>query len=152
MCDTHDVLHRDSAHRERVSDEGAVAAPRYGFGAHRGDMLLLGQIGQRLHIFRELIGLHVVRVAAERRIAPSHVGRIGASMAQAAESRQVDIADAGSLQRVGQSFPVELGVVARAGHGADIRYFGHAVRLQQADELRQFPGRMPNGKHGLRMF
>ena len=74
MCDAHDVLHSDSAHRKGVSDEGAVAAPRYGFGAHQGNMPFLGQIGQPFHIFRELIGLHVVRVAAKRRIAPGHVG------------------------------------------------------------------------------
>ena len=71
-----DVLALDSAHRQGVGDERAVAASGHGFGAHHGQKSLFFPADQPLQGGFEFGGLHIIGKPAERRVPPAGVLRI----------------------------------------------------------------------------
>ncbi len=101
-----------------------------------------GPLQELLEALLALGGEHVVGVPLEGGVLPAGVGGVGPAPPQAAQPRQLHVADAGRAQGGGQGVPVELGVVPRARHLAHVRDQGDAVGLQEPDELRQRPGRM----------
>ena len=94
---THDVLGADSTNQQGISDERTMTAPRHRFGAHQDDSLLVRQLHQLVEALRKLGRLHVVGITSKGGISPARVGRIALSMTQAAESRRVNIPQAGFL-------------------------------------------------------
>jgi hypothetical protein len=56
-------------------------------------------------------------------------------MAQAAEGLKMRVSDAGALERRGQQVPIELGVMPRARHGADIQQPFDMLLRQEGQEI-----------------
>ena len=141
---THDVLGADSTNHQGIGDERAMAAPWHRFGAHDCDPFLLSQPDQFFEALLKCWRLHVIRVTPEGGISPAHIERIALGMAQAAQFRQVNVAQAGFLQCPGQSSLVELGVMPGARHRPHIHDAGRTVGLEQADEFFERACGMPN--------
>ena len=95
---THDVLGGDYTNQQGIGDERAMTAPWNRFGAHDCYPLLLSQPNQFFEALLKFWGLHVIRVTPKGGISPSHIERIALRMAQAAQSRQVNVSQAGFLQ------------------------------------------------------
>ena len=83
---------------------------------------------------------------------PAQVDRIALSMTQPAESRQVNVAQSGFLQRAWQRSLIELRVVPGARHRPHIYYARYAVRLKQANEFLDRACGMPNRQYDQRRF
>ena len=65
-------------------------------------------------------------------------------MPQAAETRQVNVSDAGFLERVGQRVPVKLRVVSRAWNRPNIDNERYPVRFEERDKFVERASRMSN--------
>ena len=68
-------------------------------------------------------------------------------MAQTAERGQGNVVDILRFQRMGQRVAVELRVMTRTRHGADVSDAFNAIGVQQGDELFYRQGRMPDGEN-----
>ena len=95
---THDVLGADSANQQGIGDERTMTATRHRFGAHQDDPFLVRQLDQFVEALLEFRRLHVIRIASKGSVAPAQVDRVAPSMAQPAQSRQVNVSQPGSLQ------------------------------------------------------
>src|ERR1035437_1655800 len=91
----HDVLGADSTNQQGVGNEGAMTTPRHRFSAHQCNSLLHRQLEQFLEALLKFRRLHVIRKTPKGGISPAHVDRIGMSMTQPAQSRQVDVSQSG---------------------------------------------------------
>src|ERR1700687_448483 len=129
------VEHPPPGHGERVRDQRAVAPPREGLRAHDGggapprDPLEAGLAR------RELLGLHVVGVAAKRGVAPAEIDRVCPSVAQPAQRLQVPVAELAGVKRARQRGAIELRVVPRPGDRANVHHLLHPVGAEQLEEL-----------------
>jgi hypothetical protein len=141
---THDVLGANIANGQGVRDERTMAAPWQRFGTHQCDPALVGQLNQFFEAFRKFRSLHVIRITSERGISPAQVQRITFGMTQPAQSRHVNVPQAGFLQRVWQRILIELWVVSRARYRPHIHHARHAMRLKKTDELLERACRMSN--------
>lgn len=121
------VLYPRATNQQSISDQRAVAAPRDSFSAHDGGCAHGREFAQTLQAFLKLRLLHVIRKAAKRCIEPAHIGRIAASVAQAAERRKMRVADALRAERIRKRFDVVLWVPPGARHGANIHELFYAV-------------------------
>jgi len=92
---THDILGADSANQQGIGDERAMTAPWHRFGAHQCDPVLVRQPDQFFEALLKFWCLHVIRVTPKGGISPAHIERIALRMTQAAQSRQVNVAQAG---------------------------------------------------------
>src|SRR4051794_32059232 len=104
----YDVEYIDAARLKVVGDQGAMALPPDGFGAHDGGALAPGKLQQALDARVERRGLHVVGVAAKGGVAPGRIGRIGARLAAAAELGEGQVLDTRSGERAAHLLAVEL--------------------------------------------
>ena len=68
-----DFPHFDASHQERIGDQGTVATPRNGLGAHDRDPLQGCERNEFVKMLLEIRGLHVIGIAAEACVAPTHV-------------------------------------------------------------------------------
>jgi len=116
----HDVGYGDAAGGEGVGDEGSVAAPGDGFGAHDGEAVGACKIDEFQEIAFEVGGLHVIGIAAEAEVAPAGVRGIFAGMAETTEARHVEVFDTGIGEGLWKILLIELGVMPRFGDGADV--------------------------------
>jgi hypothetical protein len=130
-----DFENANAANEERVRDEGAMAAPRNGFGAHERGRVLGGEIDGVGEGGSEIGRLHVVGVAPETVVAPAEIDGVFAWMAEAAEFFHVDVADFSGAQRGSERVGVELRIAAGFRKGADIDQLPDAILLQQGDEF-----------------
>ena len=89
----HDMSYRNAANGERVRNEGAVASPGDGLGAHHSHLFFTAKSDQLLKALFELGRLHVIGEASKRCILPARVLRILMRMAQAAERCQMRVMD-----------------------------------------------------------
>jgi len=127
----HDVGDGDAAGGEGVGDEGSVAAPGDGFGAHDGEAAGACKLDEFQEIAFEVGGLHVVGIAAEAKIAPGGVGGIFARVAETAESGHVEVFDTGIGEGLWKILLIELGVMPRFRDGADVDEEVDAVGLEE---------------------
>ena len=95
---THDVLRGDSPNQQGIGDERAMTTPRHRFGTHDCDPFLLGQLDQFFEALLKFRRLHVIRITSKGGISPAHIKRIARRMTQAAQSRHVNVSQAGFLQ------------------------------------------------------
>ena len=95
---THDVLGANTSNQQIIGDKRTMTAPRYGFSAHQNDAVLLCTANQFFQALPEFRRLHVIGIPSKGGISPTHVGRIAPRVAQATESRQVNVVQAGFLQ------------------------------------------------------
>lgn len=95
---THDILCVDSTNQQGIGDERAMTAPWHRFGAHDCDPFLPSQLDQFFEALFKFWRLHVIRITPKGGISPARIERIALRMAQAAQSRQVNISQAGFLQ------------------------------------------------------
>jgi len=130
-----DVLDRDPARRERIRDQGSVAAPRYRLRAHDRRRRPLGKLDERLQASSELWRFHVVGVPAEAGVSPAEVDRIRARLPEATEPGHVNVGEAGDGEALREGFATELGVSARARECPHIHELRDAVRAQQGNQL-----------------
>lgn len=89
-----DVEDGNAAGKSGVGDQGAVTAPRNGFGAHDGGLGNCGEFEKFDEGGVKRRRLHVVGVAAEGVVIPGGVWRILARFAQAAQFWNVDVLNA----------------------------------------------------------
>jgi len=68
-----DILNFDSAYDKGIADQGAVASPGHGLGAHDGRALQNGKIDQFVQGRLEFQRLHVIGKASKRSIMPPPV-------------------------------------------------------------------------------
>ncbi len=120
--------------------------------AHITAARCLRSIDQQVQVFLEFVRLHVVGKTAKRSIAPCLVARIGARTAQPSQAGNVLVVDIGGAKRIGQGFPVELGIVPGTRHRANIDHQRHLVRLEKVDECLQSARRMANRQNELGLF
>lgn len=146
--DAADVRRSNPAHEQCVGDQRSMAAPRHGFRTHQRQTLLFRQVDQFIDGGVELRCLHVVGVTAERKVSPPLVRRVRRGATQTTETGSVPITDSDRGQRGGQVFPIELRVVSRPRHGANIDHASDAMRFEQSDELRDRPRRVTDGENG----
>ena len=137
------VQHRHTANDERVRDELTVTAPRDGLGAHDRGRPLGGQSEERRETLAELRRVHVVGVAAEARLAPSHVRRIGLDRTPAAERRQPVVSYAGRRERSLERLARELRMSPRRREPPHVGDAADGVSLQQRDQRLQRPRQWP---------
>ena len=71
---THDVVDWVAARDQGIGDQGAVAAPGDGLGAHDGDGFGGRSVGQGFEGGLKFGGLHVIGITAEGLVAPSGIG------------------------------------------------------------------------------
>src|SRR5512147_2359144 len=109
-----------------------MTAPRHRFGAHQYDPLPVRQLDQFVEALLEFRRLHVIRKTPKGSIAPGWVKRIALRMTQAAQSRYVNVSQAGFLQRGWQGSLVELWVVPGPWHGSHIHDASRLVEPKQA--------------------
>ena len=95
---THDVLGANSANGQCVADERAMTAPGHRFRAHQCDPVFFRELNQFFDLLLEFRRLHVIGVASKRCIPPTGIERVALCMPQTAETRHVNIPDAGFLQ------------------------------------------------------
>ena len=95
---THDVLRADSMNQQGICDERTMTAPRHCFSAHQCDPVVVRQLNQFFEVLLKFRCLHVIRIASKGGISPAHIERIALPTTQAAQSRQVNVAQAGFLQ------------------------------------------------------
>ena len=141
---THDVLGADPTNQQGIADERAMTAPWHRFGAHQCNPALVRELDQFFEALFKFWRLHVIRVTPKGGISPSRIERIALRMTQAAQSRQVNVAQAGFIQCPRQRSLVELGVVPGTRHRPHIHNASRTVRLKQADEFLERAGGMPN--------
>ncbi len=125
----------DITDKKGIGDEGAMAAPRDGFGAHEGGAGGLGEFDDGFEAGGEFGGLHVIGEAPEGRIAPAGVHGIASGVAQSAEAGEVDILQPCLLEGTAEGVLVKLWIMARAGDGAHI---GNAVNPVDAEQINEF--------------
>jgi len=85
-------------------------------------------------------------------VTQAQIDRIAPNMTQPTESRQVNVAQSGFLQRAWQRSLIELRVVPGARHGPHIYYARYSVSLKQADEFLERACGMPNRQYDRRRF
>ncbi len=95
---THDILGADATKQQGIGNERAMTPPWHRFGAHDCDPFLLSQPDQFFEALLKVWRLHVIRVTPKGAISPAYIKRIALCMAQAAQSRQVNVAQAGFFQ------------------------------------------------------
>src|SRR5207248_7032621 len=95
----------------------------------------------------ELVGGHVVGVAAKARVAPGSVGRVGARTTKAPEPGEVAIGDSGFGQVTRERVSDEVGMAARAGEASHVGDTLDAVSAQQRHELLERARRVADCKH-----
>ena len=149
---THDVLGADSTNQQGIGDERTMTAPRHRFSAHQHDSGLSRQLDQFFEALLKFRRLHVICIPSKGGISPACIDRIAPSMTQPAESRQVNVSQAGFLQCAWQRRRVELWVVPGARHRPHIYYTRCCVCLKQADEFLERACGMPNRQHDGRRF
>jgi hypothetical protein len=147
---TEDVPNFDSAYGKGIADQGAVASPGHGFGAHDGRALQNGEIDQFVQGRLEFQRLHVIGKASERGIMPAPVERVDLRVPKPAEGLHVPVADAPVSEKYAQCFAVELRIVPGMGNRADIDKPANTVPLQQMDKLIYTLGRMAHGENNDR--
>jgi len=106
-----DVFDANAPNEKCIADQRSVAAPGDRFGTHQRAALAGRQLRDLFDILGELRRLHVIRIAAKRKIVPPGVAGIGACVAQSTETRKMCIADRKRAQRFRERLAVELGVV-----------------------------------------
>src|SRR6185437_2990183 len=131
---SNNVLDANASDKQCVPDHRPMTAPRNGFGAHQDTALRTRQFRDPLNVLAELRGLHVIRIASKREIVPAGVGRIGTRVAQASETRKMDISNLDRVQRNGKCVSIELGIAARARHGPHIKHSGNFIAPKQIEE------------------
>lgn len=71
MCFADDLFDLDSPNQERVTDQGAMAAPWNSLSAHDCRTPLLCQLNQFVQRIFKIRSLHVVGIAAKAGISPA---------------------------------------------------------------------------------
>ena len=141
-----DVFDGNAADSESVGDEGAVAAPGDGFGAHEGAGLFSGEMKGAGKGGFEIGGLQVVGVATEAGIAPAGVDGIFFGVAKATEGFEVDVADAAGAKGGREGLAIELRVAAGAGDGANVDDALDAMGAEERDEIVEKAGGVADGE------
>jgi hypothetical protein len=60
-----DFLNVNASYEQGIGDQRAVAAPRYCFGAHQRDTLVLGHSDHLFDVVGKFLGLHIVGIGAK---------------------------------------------------------------------------------------
>src|SRR5689334_19822879 len=110
-----DVQDLDAAAAQDVSDDHPVALPPEQLRAHDRRAFPGCAVQQLRQSGGKLLGLRIVRVAAERGAAPLRVRRILPRRPASAQPRNPEVAEAVLLERLLQRLAAELRVAARAG-------------------------------------
>ena len=145
----HNVQHRHTTYKKGIAEQPAVALPPHRLSAHDRRGLQRGDANQIIQSALEFIGLHVVGVAAERRMTPPGVDRVRPRFAQPAQRGKVRVLDPVPAKEFSEHLARKLRVTARAWHGADVGHELNAVCSYQREKDIGGPSRMPDGvDHG----
>ena len=109
-----DVPHGLAARDQGVGDERAMAAPPHGLGAHDRHLLAACERHQPIELGGEHVGLHVVRIGAERGVLPRAVDGVRLLAPEAPEAGEMRVAEAGGVERSRQGVDVEVRMAPRA--------------------------------------
>lgn len=88
---TCDLPHFDSSNRQRIGNQGTVTPPWHSLRTHYCDALLLCEFYQLIQIFLEFCSLHVIGIAAETRVVPTHVYGVRLRMPEATQTRHIAV-------------------------------------------------------------
>jgi hypothetical protein len=132
-----------------------MTPPRNGLRAHERNSSLGGGFAKLGDAHLERLGERVVSEAAEASVLPRSVPGVLASATQSSELRDVHVAKVPRPECGLQGIPIELRVVSRARHRADVRHYRDVECLEERDEVIEWSGRMtdgvdPNGSPALR--
>ena len=145
-----DVNHLMSRRFQVVGDQGPMASPPDGFGAHHGCAPRSRRVHQTFNTIAEWFCEHVIRIAAERFVPPRRVRRIGLRFATSTQFGKVEVIDARAVKRLREWDPAEVGMTARAGKVANVRQESDVLALKQGQELFERSRRMSNRPNGGR--
>jgi hypothetical protein len=138
-----DFPHFNTSCQQRICNQGAMAAPGNGFGAHDCNPLPLRKLDQIVHMFSELRRLHVIGKSTETGVVPTVVNGVPPRMPEATQPGHVPVVYASGMQSNPQSAPVELWIVARTRDGAYIDQSLYIVGFKKMDEVRYRAGGVP---------
>ena len=127
-----------------------MTAEGVALGAHDGGRLASRHPDQPAERLPELLRLHVVREAAEGGAGEAAVRRAGGRVTEATERAVVHVVDVAEGKGLGKDVAVELRVVPRPGHAADVDQLSDAVGVQHVDKLVERAGRVPDREDGER--
>ena len=134
----------DASGHECVGNQRAVATPRQRLSAHQYDLFTLRELNTAAQTRFERRSLHVVGIAAEAGIPPSHVRGIGPGAAEAAQSGDVPVVHPSPVEGRGQATSIELRIVQGPRDPAHVNDPLDPVRLQQTEEGLYRPCRVPD--------
>ena len=129
------VFHPRSPQDKRIRNQRTMASPGNCLGAHECATVMCRKLHDPVHIFHKFLSLHIVRIAAEGRIAPTLIDRVLACVPKTAQAGQMRILDACCTQGIRQGFLIELGIMPRAGHRSYIEQVCNFVYFHQIDEF-----------------
>src|ERR1700731_2767150 len=90
----HDVLNMHATHEQGVSNQRAMTAPRYCFGAHDRRAFGARQLEQAFDALPEFVASHIVGVTPEGIVAPAGIDRIPLWVTETSEGFQVRVVNA----------------------------------------------------------
>ncbi len=135
-----------TADRKCVGNEGTMAAPVKGLGAHDGGPGLSRERAQLVEAASELLGLHIISEGTEACIAPAAVERsLTGTFPEPAQPRKMDVSERSLGELDLQRLAVELRGVPRAWNGPDIGEAVYLEGVEKADELFKAAGRVSDG-------
>lgn len=128
------IFDANAPDKQCVAYHRPVAAPGNCFGAHQDATFRARLFRDSLNVLGKLCGLHVIREASKRVIAPAEVGGISTRMAQAPETRKMGITNFDSVQVRRKRVLIELGIVTRSRYGPHIEHPSDLIVSEQSDE------------------
>jgi len=146
---SYDVQYPVAPHHERIADKRPVAPPRHRLGAHQCARLRFRQLHRPLEPLFKFLRPHVIGESAKARIVPAEVSRIRLGVPQSAQLFQVNIRNSRGTQLRPERIAIELRIVTRARHGADIDYATNPIRFEKLNELRERARGMSDSENRL---
>src|SRR5690606_4383145 len=132
VLDMHDP---GAAHHQYIEYQRTVAAPPEHFRAHHAGPAAYRQLLQSLQADGKFAAGGMVRVTAERCIAPGQVDRIGRGPSPAAQLGDQLIVDTRLVQAGAQGLLAELRQATGTGEAPDVGDGFDPVVVEQGDEL-----------------
>ena len=136
-----------------ISEKGAVATPGDRLRTHDRGGGILSQRHQLFDAGPERGGLHIIRIAAKTRIAPSQIDGVRTAFPAASQGRRRLVLEACACKAPRQDVCIELGIPSRIGDDPNIHQPENPVRVQERGELLNRPRGMTDspesGRHSI---
>lgn len=139
------MFHSHVTDKQSIGQQRTVTLPGNRFRAHHRRPVFPRHRDQAFQRFAKLRGLHVVGISAKSGFAETGVNGIGAGRAHSGEPGVMAVHDPGRTERTRHRLAIELRVVPRFRHAADVRQLLNLMPVQKFDQLFDAVVRMADG-------